>query len=121
MVPVLVAAAVAAAGGAAYYVYKHWDEIKAWFSKFLTNLKAAIKEKMRNIANAAVIVGQKIREGVAQLKHKLFYKEDGKWIQETTRVEVTEDEVPPYIRAKIAMQEADITQEMELELGQSVG
>ena len=83
MVPVLVAAAVAAAGGAAFYVYKHWDEIKAWFSKFLTNLKAAIKEKMRGIANAAVIVGQKIREGVAQLKHRLFYKEDGKWIQET--------------------------------------
>ncbi|MBQ3452154.1 MAG: hypothetical protein IJL14_09660 [Selenomonadaceae bacterium] len=120
MVPVLVAAAVAAAGGAAYYVYKHWDEVKAFFSNFLSKLKVSIAEKMRGIANAAVIVGEKIRDGIAQLKHKLFYKEEGKWMEETTKREVTEDEVPPYIRAKIARQEADITQEMEMELGMSV-
>lgn len=120
MVPLLVAAAVAAAGGAAYYVYKHWDEICEWFSGFLTNLKASIAQKMRGIANAAVIIGEKIRTGVAQLKHKLFYKEEGKWMEETTKREVTEDEVPPYIRAKIAKQEADITQDMELELGMSI-
>lgn len=120
MIPVLVAAAVAAAGGAAYYVYKHWDEIKLFFSSFLRNLKDSIMRKMRGIANAAVIVGEKIRNGIAQLKHKLFYKEDGKWMEETTKREVTEDEVPPYIRAKIARQEADITQEMEMELGMSV-
>lgn len=120
MVPVLVAAAVAAAGGAAYYVYKHWDELKEFFSNFLSRLKVSIKEKMRGIANAAVIVGEKIRTGIAQLKHKLFYKEDGKWMEETTKREVNEDEVPPYIRAKIAKQEADITQEMEMELGMSI-
>lgn len=120
MVPLLVAAAVAAASGAAYYVYKHWDEVKAFFSNFLTNLKAAIKEKMHGIANAAVIVGERIRTGIAQLKHKLFYKEEGKWMEETTKREVTEDEVPPYIRAKIAKQEADITQDMELELDMSI-
>ena len=88
MVPLLVAAAVAAAGGAAYYVYKHWDEICEWFSGFLTNLKASIAQKMRGIANAAVIIGEKIRTGVAQLKHKLFYKEEGKWMEETTKREV---------------------------------
>ena len=97
----------------------NWKNFCAWLSNFMTSLKKALD--LRGIANAAVIFGEKIREGVAQLKHRLFYKEDGKWIQETTRVEVTEDEVPPYIRAKIAKQEADITQEMELELGQSVG
>ena len=120
MIPVLVAAAVAAAGGAAYYVYKHWDEVKAFFSDFITNLKASIQKAMRGIAHAAVIVGEKIKDGIAQLKHKLFYKEEGKWMEETTKREVTEDEVPPYIRAKIAKQEADITQEMELELGMSI-
>jgi len=120
MVPVLVAAAVAAAGGIGFFVYKHWDEIKEFFSNFLTSLKEAIAKKMRGIANAAVIVGEKIKTGVAQIKHKLFYKEEGKWMEETTKREVTEEEVPPYIRAKIAKQEADITQEMELELGMSV-
>lgn len=120
MVPFLVAAAVAAAGGAAYYVYKHWDEIKAFFFNFLSSLKDAIAEKMRGIAHAAVMVGEKIRTGIAQLKHKLFYKEEGKWMEETTKREVNEDEVPPYIRAKIAKQEADISKEMELELGMSI-
>lgn len=120
MVPVLIAAAVAAAGGAAFYVYKHWDEVKAFFSSFLTSLKEAISKSMRGIANAAVIVGERIKTGIAQIKHKLFYKEEGKWMEETTKREVDESEVPPYIRAKIARQEADITQEMELELGMSV-
>ena len=120
MVPVLIAAAVAAAGGAAFFVYKHWDELKDFFSNFITNLKEAISKKMRGIANAAIIVGEKVRDGIAQIKHKLFYKEEGKWIEEVTKREVTEEEVPPFIRAKIAKQEADITQEMELELGMSI-
>ncbi len=122
MVPILVAAAVAAAGGAAYYVYKHWDEVKAWFSKFLTSLKEAISKSMRGIANAATIVGEKIKDSIARIKHQLFYKDkqNDQWMVERTVVPVSEDEVPPHIRAKIARQEADITQEMELELGQTI-
>ena len=116
MVPVLIAAAVAAAGGAAYYVYKHWDEICDWFIGFLTALKESIAEKMQGIAHAAVIVGNKISNAVSDIKHKLFYKEDGKWMEETTKRQIEESEVPPYIRAKIAQQEADITREMENEL-----
>lgn len=116
MVPVLIAAAVAAAGGAAYYVYKHWDEICEWFGNFLSNLKQAIAKKMKGIAHAAAIVGEMVGNAVAEIKHKLFYKEDGKWMEETTKRQVDESEVPPYIRAKIAAQEADITREMEAEL-----
>lgn len=120
MVPALIAAAVAAAGGAAFFVYKHWDEVKEFFCNFITSLKESIAKKMHGIANAAIIVGEKVRDGVAQLKHKLFYKEEGKWMEEVTKREVSEDEVPPHIRAKIAKQEADITQEMELELGMAI-
>lgn len=122
MVPLLVAAAVAAAGGAVYYAYQHWDQLCAWFGQFLTNLKASIKEKMKGIASAATIVGEKIKNAIAVFKHNLFYKEEGQWMMETTKVPVEESQVPPYIRAKIAQQEkeADVTKEMELELGQSV-
>ncbi len=120
MVPVLVAAAVAAAGGTAYYVYKHWDEICSWFSSFLTSLKEKVANAMRGIAHAAVIVGEKLKDGYAAIKHKLFYKEEGKWIEETTKRQVEESQVPPYIRAKIAQQEADISKEMEQELQMSL-
>ncbi|MBQ6297462.1 MAG: hypothetical protein IJK81_07190 [Selenomonadaceae bacterium] len=98
----------------------HWEEFKEFLANFLTNLKKSIAEKMRGIANAAVIVGEKVREGIVAIKHRLFYKEDGKWMEEITTFEVVEDEVPAYIRAKIAKQEADITQEMEMELGMSI-
>lgn len=96
----------------------NWKNFCEWLSNFLTSLKKALD--LRGIANASIIVGEKVREGVVQIKHLLFYKEDGKWIQETTKFEVIEGEVPPHIRAKISAQEADITQEMELGLGISI-
>ena len=114
-----VAKALASVSNAFNFTYQ-WDEIKEFFSNFLTELKASINEKMHDIANAAVIVGEKVKEGVVAIKHKLFYKEEGRWVEETTKCEAIEDEVPPYIRAKIARQEADITQEMEMELGMSI-
>lgn len=123
-VPALIAVIVAGLGGV--FLFKNWDKICAWFGAFITKLKTVIKEKMHGIANAAIIVGERISEAVAEFKHKLFYKEDGKWMEETTKRQVDESEVPPYIRAKIAQQEkeqekeVDVTKEMELELGQSV-
>ncbi len=119
IVKAAVAKAFASVGNTFNFTY-HWDELKEFFYNFLTALKKSIKEKMRGIANAAVIVGEKIREGIVAIKHKLFYKEDDKWMEETTKREVNEDEVPPHILAKISKQEADITKEMELELSISI-
>ena len=98
----------------------HWEEFKEFLANFLTNLKKSIAEELRGIAHAAVIVGEKVRAGIVAISHKLFYKEDGKWMEETTKREIIEDEVPPYIRAKITEHEAEITHEMEMELGISI-
>ena len=97
---------------------KNWKALKSFF-RYLVKKVRAIFSKL-GIAHAAIIVGEKIRDGIAQLKHKLFYKEDGKWMEETTSCEILYEEVPPRIRAKIAYREADITREMELELGMTI-
>lgn len=115
MIPVIIAGIVAAAGGG-YLIYKNWDQIVNWLSGFVSALKEAFLKKMRGIAHAAQVVGQKIKDGIAAIKHKLFYKEDGHWIEETTKREIPEDQVPPFIRKKIARQENDISEEMEEEL-----
>ena len=44
-----------------------------WLSNFLTSLKKALD--LRGIANASIIVGEKIREGVVQIKHLLVYRQ----------------------------------------------
>lgn len=98
----------------------HWEEFKEFFTNFLTNLKESIKKNMRGIAHAAVIVAKRINFALIEIKHKLFYKEDGKWMEETTTFEVKADEVPSYISDKIAAKEVEITHEMEIELGISI-
>jgi len=120
MIPALIA--IIAAAGGAYAIYKNWDEIKNWLSNFIPKVKEFFERKMQGIAHAAAVVAEKVKDTVAAIKHRLFYKEEGKWIEETTKREIPESEVPPFIRAKIAAQEkamekeADITHEMELEL-----
>ena len=115
MIPLIIGGIIAAAGGA-YVIYKNWDQIVDWLSGFVNALKEAFSKFKKNVAHAAQVVGQKMKDGLAAIKHKLFYKEDGKWIEEVTKRELPEDEVPPFIRAKIAKQERDITNEMEEEL-----
>jgi len=118
--------AVIAAAGGAFLVYKNWDQIKNWLSDFIPKIKELFERKMQGIAHAAAVVAEKVKDTVAAIKHRLFYKEEGKWMEETTKREIPESEVPPFIRAKIAAQEkamekeADITHEMELELNMKV-
>lgn len=114
------AAGVAALGIGACLVVKYWNEIIDWLSEFITKLKSAFAELGRTVKHAAVIMGQKIRDMYARIMHKQYYQEQGKWFEETTTREISEDEVPPQILAKIRAQETDITREMEQELQMTV-
>lgn len=58
--------------------------------------------------------------------HKLYYKENGNWIEETTTRTIPESEVPPQILAKIQNTNdkegiaEDVTDEMEKELQMTI-
>ena len=116
MLPLLIAAGLAIGG---VVIVANWNSIANWLKDFVPKLRAAWNSVRENVPHGARIFGDIIVEGAERLSrimHKLYYKENGQWIEETTTRKVSEDEVPASIRNKINRKEADITEEIEKEL-----
>ena len=93
-----------------------WDEIVDWLKKLVSGIKAMFARAVKKIAHAAAGFIQRVENGLAAIRHKLYYKEQGQWVEETTTRKIKESEVPASIRRKIHAQEEDITDELEDEL-----
>ena len=128
MIPVawLVGAGLVGILGVAAVVYD-WDEILDWLHDFIPKISSMLREAARsfgpNFQAAAMVVGGFLDTVHAKIEHKLYHKvEHGKWLEETTRRTLPESELPPAIRNKIRRnrQDADITEELELELGMRI-
>ena len=116
MLPLLIVAGLAIGS---VVIAANWDSIVNWLKDFVPKLRAAWNSVRENVPHGARIFGDIIVEGAERLSrimHKLYYKENGQWIEETTTRKVSEDEVPASIRNKINRKEADITEEIEKEL-----
>lgn len=94
------------------FVVAYWDELVST----LKDICSKVAEALRNVGHAAKIFAKKLANKVFQILHRLFYKEDNKWIQETTRVEVSESEVPEWAKAGVAQSEVDVTNKYQREL-----
>ena len=112
--------------GVAAVVY-NWDGIMEWLHDFIPRvsqmLRVASIEFGAEFKAAAMIVGGLLDSVHAKIEHKLYHKVgQGKWLEETTRRTLPENKLPPAIRKKIRRnhQDADITDEMELELGMRI-
>ncbi|MBO6303864.1 MAG: hypothetical protein J6M62_02165 [Selenomonadaceae bacterium] len=105
MLPALVALGVGAVLAVTF-----WDEIVNWLEDFIPK----VEQVFRDIAHGAQMLGEKIRAGYVAIKHKVYWQENNKWMEQTTTREVEENEVPPHIREKIMKQKkaADITKEL---------
>lgn len=114
MIPLFLVGLAGLVGGALIVAY--WDDIVDWLADFLPKVKAAFANAVRNIAHAAAMFVQKVKDAYAKIMHKLYYKEEGQWIEETTTREINESEVPPWIRNKISAQERDMSEEFEQKL-----
>ena len=121
MIPVLLAGLAGVIGG--MIVVHYWDDIVNWLKDFLPKVKEYFENLKTKLAHAAVMVAEKVKDAYVAIKHKLYYKEEGQWMEQTTTRQISEDEVPPFIRDKIAAQEqeVDITAEIENELQLTVG
>ena len=117
MIPLLVGLGVLIGGA---ILVACWGDIVKWLEDFIPKLKKVWEENIRQfVPHAAAIFGDMLFESgekLCRIMHKLFYKEKGEWIEETTTRKVNENEVPAHIRERIKAQEADITREMEEEL-----
>lgn len=119
MVPVFLAFLGALA---AFAVVACWDEIIAWLSDLVIELKKAYEEFKRNVLHAAAVFVQRVGEALINISHVLYYKENGQWIEKTTTRQLNnEDELPPSIKAKLyGNKKEEITEEMEKELQMTI-
>ena len=108
MIPALLAA------GALYLVYTNWKEIESWLNEFLPKVQDVLKEA--GIYDYAAKLFSSVEGNVMRLVHRLYYKENGKWVERTTVREIDESEVPAWAKEGLSAKESDVTSRYEKEL-----
>lgn len=111
MIPLLIGLGI---GGLLLVAF--WDEIVDWLKKLVAGLRQMFSELKKKIAHAAGAFIERVERGLAAIRHKLYYQEQGEWIEETTTRKIKESEIPPNIRGKIRNHETEVTDEVEEEL-----
>jgi len=102
MIPALVVGALALGG---ILVVTSWDEIEKWLKDFLPK----VNEALSGIVKYSAKLFSSVENGVMRLVHKLYYKENGKWIEKTTTREIDESQVPEWAKAELDEEETDVT------------
>ena len=114
MIPILIGAVIGAIGTIA--ILANWDELVSFFKDLISEIKNAIKKAKEKAASAATMTARLLKNGFVKIMHNLYYKQNGRWMEETTTREIKEDELPDFIKRKVAERETDITKEMSREL-----
>ena len=86
-------------------VVANWDEVVNW----LEDLLPQIKEKLAGIAKHSAKLFSNIKSEMLALVHKLYYKENGKFYEQTTTREIDESQVPEWAKAELGEEETDVT------------
>ncbi len=115
MIPALLAIGAIVGG---YLVVTNWQEIEGWLKEFLPQLQKILKET--GIVDYAAKLFSSVNGNVMRLVHRLYYKENGKWVEKTTVREIDESEVPAWAKEGLTAKESDVTARYEKELELSV-
>ena len=111
-------------GGAALVYF--WDDILEWLSDFLPKVANLIREIGRRLGAsteyATDVMAEQLDQYSVAIKHHLYYKQNGQWIEDTTRRTLPKNELPPHIRKRVRRisDDVDITDDVERELGLTV-
>jgi len=111
MIPLLIGLGALVGG---YLVVKNWEEIENWLKDFLPKLQTALKET--GIVDYAAKLFSSVDGAIMRLVHRLYYKENGKWVEKTTVREIDESEVPAWAKEGLSTKESDVTERYEKEL-----
>ncbi len=108
----------AGVGTAIFGAILYWDQVKEWLYDLVQKIEKIWKQIRNYIPHGAVVLGDKLVDGMVQIAHKLYYQEKGEWFEETTKRKVNAKEVPSHILKKIENNkgQADITENLENEL-----
>lgn len=110
-------------GVAVVALVQNWEEIKNWLHDFSIKLKRVWKEICQKfgeyIPHEVKVFIDRVVDGVVHIAHRVYYQENGEWVQHTT--EVPEDQVPAHIRKKYSgKKETNVTNDMKKELALSL-
>lgn len=111
MIPLLLGLGAVVGG---YLVVTKWQEIEGWLKEFLPKLQTALQNA--GVIDYAAKLFSSVENNVMRLVHKLYYKENGKWVEKTTVREIDESEVPEWAKAGLTAKESDVTARYEKEL-----
>ena len=111
MIPVLLGLGALVGG---YLVVTNWEEVTKWLQDFLPKIQDALKST--GIVDYAAKLFSSVEDGALRLVHKLYYKENGKWVEKTTTREIDESEVPEWAKAGLTAKETDVTERYQKEL-----
>ena len=115
MIPLLLGLG-ALVGGA--LVVANWEEIEGWLKDFVPKVQTALKNA--GVYDYAAKLFSSVEGNVMRLVHRLYYKENGKWVEKTTVREINESEVPAWAKEGLTSKEKDVTERYEKELELSV-
>lgn len=88
-----------------------WQNIIGWLQKAITKITQALKKAV----NGASVFAQRIGEKFKEIS-KYYSKNGTVWEEYVLTKEVSEDEVPDFIRAMETTEEIDISEELEMKL-----
>lgn len=111
MIPVLVGLGALVGG---YLVVTNWEEVTKWLQELMAELQDSLKKL--GVEGYTAKLFSNIQDGALKLVHRLYYKENGKWIEKTTTREIDESQVPEWAKAGLTEKETDVTARYEQEL-----
>lgn len=95
-----------------------WKRFENWLRKFLSKVRAVIRDSGIGEFTAKIISG--VNGNVMRLVHRVYYKEDGKWFEQTTIREIAEADVPAWAKEGLSAREINVTPLYEKQLELSV-
>ena len=103
-------------------VMANWDEVKKWFRDFIKALTGIFVTVAKGVAHAAGAFVEVVKNGFANIMHKLYYQEGNHYVEEIRTRELPENKLPDWARRKISQTsgEVDVTPEMENELEMTI-
>lgn len=115
MIPVLLGLGALIGG---FFVFANWEEVIGWLNELFPKVKAALEKA--GIYNHVAKLFSSISDSVMKLVNRLYYKENGKFYEQTTTREISESEVPEWAREGLSEKETDVTnrykEELQLEI-----
>ena len=115
MIPVLLGLGAIIGG---FFVFANWEQVVGWLNELFPKVKKALEDA--GIYNHVAKLFSSLKESVLSLVNRLYYKENGKFYEQTTTREIDESQVPEWAKAELNEQETDVTnrykQELQLEI-----